>query len=143
MIFRALIHLLGIETAVAAIIVRDGKILLTRRSKLLAEGGKWCLPGGGMKKWEKSIDAVKREVMEEVGLKTLSAKLLFVQEEIVRRLGLHDNVYVFDVKVSGDVKTNWEVTESGWFSKYEISKMSVAFTHKDIIDKYFSLRGKR
>jgi 8-oxo-dGTP diphosphatase len=143
MIFRALIHLLGIETAVAAIIIRDEKILLTRRSKLLAEGGKWCLPGGGMKKWEKSLDAVKREVMEEVGLNAKDCKLLFVQEEIVKRLNLHANVYVYSVKTIGDVKANWEVTESGWFSKSEISKMSLAFTHKDIIDKYFNLRGKR
>lgn len=140
MIKRYIIHTLGIETAVAAIIVKDDKVLLTKRSKLLADGSKWCLPGGGMKKWEKSIDAVKREVMEEVGLNTKSCKLLFVQEEIVKRLNLHANVYVYEIKASGEVKANWEVTESGWFSKSEVSKMSIAFTHKDILDKYWRMK---
>ncbi len=138
MIRRAIIHLLGIQSAVAAMIVRNGKVLLTRRSKLLSEGGKWCLPGGGTNKWEKSIDAVKREVFEEVGLKAGNCKLLFVQEEIVKRLNLHANVYVYEVKTSGEVKTNWEVTEIGWFNKNEIAKMNLAFTHKDILNKYWS-----
>ena len=139
MIRRFIIHLLGIQTAVATIITQNGKILLTRRSKLLAEGGKWCLPGGGMKKWEKSIDAVKREVYEEVGLRTTNAELLFVQEEIVRRLNLHANVYVYEVKTSGKIKTNWEVTQTGWFARREIAKMSLAFTHKSILDKYWGV----
>lgn len=140
MIRRFLIHLLGIQSAVAAIIVKDGKVLLTRRSKLLAEGDKWCLPGGGIEKWEKSIDAVKREVIEEVGLKTSKADLLFVHEEIVRRLNLHANVYVYSVKTFGNIKSNWEVTEYGWFTKNEAAKMSLAFTHKDILDKYWRMR---
>lgn len=140
MIRRFLIHLLGIQSAVAGIIVRDGKVLLTRRSKLLAEGGKWCLPGGGIEKWETSLKAVKREVMEEVGLKSKDCKLLFVQEEIVKRLNLHANVYVYEVKSMGKVKTNWEVTEYGFFAKNEISKMNLAFTHKDILDKYWRMQ---
>ncbi|MBM3232477.1 NUDIX hydrolase [Candidatus Pacearchaeota archaeon] len=137
MIRRFLVHLLGIQSAVAGIIVRNGKVLLTRRSKLLAEGGKWCLPGGGINKWEKSIDAVKREVMEEVGLDARECKLLFVHEEIVKKLNLHANVSVYEIKYSGDIKTNWEVVEWGWFSRSEIVKMNLAFTHKDILNRYW------
>ena len=137
MIWRAIIHLLGVETAVAAIIVKDGKVLLTRRSRLLAEGGKWCLPGGGMKKWERSLDAVKRETFEEVGLKTTSVRLLFVHEEIIKRLGLHANVYVFNVKTSGNIKTNWEVTETRWFTRKEIEGVNLAFTHKEILKRFW------
>lgn len=140
MIRRAIIHLLGIQSAVAAVIVKNGKVLLTRRSKFLSEGGKWCLPGGGMEKWETALNAVKRETMEEVGLKTSSAKLLFVHEEIVKRLNLHANVFVYEIKTSQDIKTNWEVTETGWFSKSEVSKMSLAFTHKDILNKYWGVK---
>jgi 8-oxo-dGTP diphosphatase len=140
MIRRFLVHLLGIQPAVAAIIVKDGKILLTRRSKLLAEGGKWCLPGGGMKKWENAIEAVTRELKEETGLKPKEIKLLFVHEEIVRRLGLHAHVFVYEIKGRGEIKTNWEVSEFGLFSRAEIEKMALAFTHKDILNKYW---GKR
>lgn len=136
MIKRLIVHLLGIQSAVAAIIVKDGKVLLTKRSTLLAEGGKWCLPGGGTNKWETALNAVKREIFEEVGLKVSSAKLLFVQEEIVKRLNLHANVFVFEVKTNNKVRTNWEVTEYGWFSQEEIAKLDIAFTHRDILNKH-------
>lgn len=137
MIKRLIVHLLGIQTAVAGIIVRDGKMLLTKRSPLLSEGGKWCLPGGGVNKWERSEDAVRREVMEEVGLNVTLVKLLFVHEEIVERLNLHATVFVFNVEFKGKIKPNWEVTEYGWFSKSEIAKLPIAFSHKEVIDKYF------
>jgi 8-oxo-dGTP diphosphatase len=137
MIKRAIIHRLGIETAVAAIIVKDGKVLLTKRSRLLPEGGKWCLPGGGMKKWEKSIDAVRRETMEEVGMDVKDARLLFVHEEIVKRLDLHANVYVYEIKSNNKFRKNWEVSEMDFFGKKDIDKLDIAFTHRDILKRYW------
>lgn len=137
MIRRFLIHLLGIQSAVAGIVVNGDKILLTRRSSLLAEGGKWCLPGGGMKKWENAEKAMRRELKEETGLGANKIKLLFVQEEIVKRLNLHANVFVFEIKSSTKIKTNWEVTEHGWFSFMDISKLDLAFSHRDILNKYY------
>ncbi len=144
MIRRLIIHFLGIQPAVAGIVVKNGKVLLTRRSEVLKEGGKWCLPGGGMKKWEKSVDAVKREIREEIGLNCKNVDLLFVHEEFVRKLWLHANVFVFEIKYNGQkIKTNWEVSEYEWFTKEEISKMDLAFTHKEILNKYFMLRGRK
>jgi len=134
---RALIWLFGIQSAVACIVVKNGKILLTKRSTLLVDGGKWCLPGGGMKKWEKNIDAAKRELFEETGLKSGSVKFLFVHEEMLRRLKLHAEVFVFKIETIGELKRNWEVSESKWFSRSEISKMNLAFTHNEIVNKYF------
>ena len=134
---RALIWLFGIQSAVACIVVKNGKILLTKRSTLLVDGGKWCLPGGGMKKWEKNIDAAKRELFEETGLKSGSVKFLFVHEEMLRRLKLHAEVFVFKIETIGELKRNWEVSESKWFSRSEINKMNLAFTHNEIVNKYF------
>ena len=47
----------------------DGRILITQRSldKKWAAGA-WEIPGGGSKAGETSLDAVKREVLEETGL---------------------------------------------------------------------------
>ncbi|MBS3083214.1 NUDIX hydrolase [Candidatus Pacearchaeota archaeon] len=140
---RALVWLFGIQSAVACVVIKDGKILLTKRSPLLIEGGKWCLPGGGIKRWEKNIDAAKRELFEETGLKSRSAEFLFVHEEMLRRLKLHAEVFVFNIETIGELKRNWEVSESKWFSRKEISKMNLAFTHKDIVNKYFKLKGVR
>lgn len=136
---RALIWLFGIQSAAASIIVKGDKILLTKRSPLLVEGGKWCLPGGGMKKWETALKSAKREVLEEVGLKPEKIKFLFVHEEFSRRVKVHANVFVYEMKFSGKIKMSWEVSDYGWFSRNEISKLDMAFTHRDILNKYFKL----
>jgi ADP-ribose pyrophosphatase YjhB (NUDIX family) len=59
----------GIEPRirVSAILRRDDRILLLRHEK----GGKeyWLLPGGGVNSGEGLVDALHRELLEEVGLK--------------------------------------------------------------------------
>lgn len=55
--------------AVAAVVVRDGEILLVRRGKEPSKG-KWSVPGGSVEWGETLAQAVKREVREETGLET-------------------------------------------------------------------------
>jgi 8-oxo-dGTP diphosphatase len=134
-------RLSGKIVGVAGIIRRGDRVLLTKRSRLIAEGGKWCLPGGQVKKFEHAEDAVTREVKEEVGLSTRKARLLFAHEEFLRRLHLHAVVFTFVLETTGEPKANWEVSQMGWFTKKEIEKLDMAFTHKDILRKYFG--GKK
>ena len=67
-IIKFLMRFLGIKCAVAGIIKKENKILLTKRSEKIVEGGKWCLPGGGIKKWENAEEAMRREMKEETGI---------------------------------------------------------------------------
>ena len=55
--------------AVAAVMVRDGKLLLIRRGAEPSKG-KWSVPGGRVEFGETLVEAVKREVREETGLGT-------------------------------------------------------------------------
>jgi ADP-ribose pyrophosphatase YjhB (NUDIX family) len=59
----------GIEPRirVSAILRRDDRLLLCRHEK----GGKeyWLLPGGGVNSGESLVDALHRELLEEVGIK--------------------------------------------------------------------------
>ena len=125
-----------IHVAAAGIIEKNGKILLTKRARFLPEGGKWCLPGGSVKFGERVEDAIRREIKEEISLDILDAKFLFYQNEIVKELGLHSVVFVFDLSVKGSPKENFEVAEINWFSREEIGKLKLAFTHKEILNKY-------
>jgi nucleoside triphosphatase len=68
------------EPTVGALIVdQRGKILLARSHKWF---DKYTLPGGHIEVGESIVDAVKREVKEEVGLEVDVVEMLLVQEAI-------------------------------------------------------------
>src|SRR5438128_6480409 len=68
------------EPTVGALIVNDlGKILLARSHKWF---DRYTLPGGHIEVGETMVDAVKREVKEEVGLDVDVVDLLLMQEAI-------------------------------------------------------------
>ena len=68
------------EPTVGALIVNnEGKILLARSHKWF---DKYTLPGGHIEVGESMVDAVRREVKEEVGLDVEVVELLLVQEAI-------------------------------------------------------------
>jgi 8-oxo-dGTP diphosphatase len=52
---------------VAAVIVRDGKYLLTQRRQDAAQPLFWEFPGGKVEPGESDADALRREVLERVG----------------------------------------------------------------------------
>lgn len=67
--------------AVAAILVRDGKVLLVQRGHPPAEG-LWTLPGGGVETGESVRAALIREVREETGLSVTPGPLVEIFEVI-------------------------------------------------------------
>ena len=68
-----------IGESVKAVIHSDGKILLQLRDEKpnIYSPGVWGLFGGNVESNEKPIDALKRELLEEIGLDIKDAKLLF------------------------------------------------------------------
>ncbi len=62
-----------------AAIWRDGKLLLVKRRKA-PEAGQWNLPGGKVDFGERVVDAVRREITEEIGVEIeLTRPLGFVE----------------------------------------------------------------
>lgn len=62
-----------------ALIVREGKILFTKRSpKETSSGIPWDIPGGRLEFGEQLADALKREIAEEVALQLTDMELLRV-----------------------------------------------------------------
>ncbi len=55
-------------TVAAALIERDGKILICRRRSDQAHGGKWEFPGGKVESSETSSEAARRELREELNV---------------------------------------------------------------------------
>ncbi len=137
---KQLMRFSGIQVAVAGVIRKNGRILITKRSRWIVDGNKWCLPGGHVEKGETAQEAVKREIKEEIGFDVKRAKLLFVHEEFVKRLNLHAIVFVFLLDVSGVKRNNWEVNGLKWIGREEINKFDFAFTHKDILEKFWRMK---
>lgn len=63
---------------VAVGVVRDcsGKILIAKRPEHLHQGGLWEFPGGKVESGETVLQALRRELREEVGIEILTAKPL-------------------------------------------------------------------
>lgn len=72
------------RTRAAAIIIYEGKLITIYREKVV-DGVKkkyYVIPGGGVEKGETVIEATKREVMEELGIKIeVTNKYFYLEKE--------------------------------------------------------------
>jgi 8-oxo-dGTP pyrophosphatase MutT (NUDIX family) len=53
---------------VVAVILRDERFLVIRRSQQVAAPGKYCFPGGGIESGETESVALERELLEELNV---------------------------------------------------------------------------
>jgi ADP-ribose pyrophosphatase YjhB (NUDIX family) len=101
-----------------AAILRDGKLLLIRRSKA-PEAGCWGLPGGKIDPFETVQAAVRREILEELGVELIGEQLLCVVDQIDSARGEH---WVAPVYVARDFTGEPRICEPekhsdlGWFA---------------------------
>jgi 8-oxo-dGTP diphosphatase len=66
----------NIRQVVAAVIEKDGKILIARRKPGLVAGGMWEFPGGKLEDGEAAEGCLERELEEELGVRTRVGNLL-------------------------------------------------------------------
>jgi len=122
---------------VDAIITNNGgEILLVKRSddkKIYP--GLWSLVSG-MAEWGETIEeALKREVMEEVGQETYD---IVFTGRYYDKIGRHPTKTVICLPHrcklgNNDFILNHENTGIGWFNKSQIGKMELAFDHKKML----------
>ena len=125
------------RVATTAIIHKDGKYLITKRSAHKKHfPNRWTVPGGGLNtddytnlpnktgenQWYNAlVNGLKREVMEEVGLEISKPEYLldlaFVKEDGTPNLVLS----YFAEYVSGDVVLDEDATEFKWIGVDEVS----------------------
>ena len=60
---------------VAALIVKDGKLLIAQRPAGRHMAGKWEFPGGKIERGETPEQALERELSEELGVKTKTGRI--------------------------------------------------------------------
>jgi ADP-ribose pyrophosphatase YjhB (NUDIX family) len=101
-----------------AAILRDGKLLLVRRSKD-PEARCWGLPGGKIDPFEPVRTAVRREIREELGIELLDERLLCIVDLIDRAHGEHWVSPVYLAQAFTGEPRNCEPekhSDLGWFA---------------------------
>ena len=126
-----------------AIITCKGRILLEKRR----DSDTWGLIGGGVKKHETEVQAIAREVHEELGLR--------IPKERFRKLGVYGEpgriaayrdgsiwrmvivVFALELEAEPALAISAESRELRFFTKEEIKDIEVVVTHSDIVEDWF------
>jgi ADP-ribose pyrophosphatase YjhB (NUDIX family) len=126
-----------------AIITCNGKLLLEKRR----DCDIWGLVGGGVKKHETELQAISREIYEELGLRIPQSRFqkLAVYGEPGRIAAYRDGsiwrmvIVVFGLELGAvpDMTISAESRELRFFSKEEMKDIDIVITHSDIVKDWF------
>ena len=118
---------------------RATAIVETRKGILLVSHSRhgkptYILPGGGVKRGERSISGAKRELYEETGLHTSKAEFLFKLET------RHQKHKVFLIETYDRLRKRHETTHIRFYNKSTKDKYKLAWHVKPIIEKYKDIK---
>ena len=126
-----------------AIITCKGKILLEKRR----DCDIWGLVGGGVKKQETTLQAITREIYEELGLRIPKDrfKKLAVYGEPGRIAAYQDGsvwrmvivVFGLELEEEPEMTISAESKDLRFFSKEELKDIEIVVTHSDIVEDWF------
>lgn len=129
-----------------AIITCNGKLLLERRR----DSNTWGLVGGGVKNYETALQAIAREVYEELGIRIAKEKFqkLAVYGEPGRIAAYRDGsiwrmvivVFALELEAEPEMTISAESKELRFFTKEELYDTQIVVTHSDIVDDWFTHR---
>jgi 8-oxo-dGTP diphosphatase len=131
----------AVRTAVVAVVKNNhGNVLLTKRA-IPPYLGKWVMPGGKIDPGEPITAALKREVMEEVGLEVHVEGLIDIYEIVPSNEHREHYVilYYLASPKSGDLVPNeGEISEVVWADREALDRMDISNGTRHILSKVFT-----
>jgi 8-oxo-dGTP pyrophosphatase MutT (NUDIX family) len=134
----------GAHLGANAIITCKGKLLLEKRR----DSDTWGLVGGGVKNYEEPIDAIAREVKEELGIRIPKDQFqkLAVYGEPGRIAAYCDGsiwrmvvvVFGLELEKEPEIVISAESRDMRFFSKEELKNIDIVITHSDIVEGWFT-----
>lgn len=104
----------------AALIYREGRLLAARRADG-GKDGKWELPGGKIEEGEKPVEALRREVREELGCELGPAWLYDTVEHDYPDFHLAMDCFVCQLPAGAEPSPHQDVhSELCWLSRDEL-----------------------
>ena len=130
-----------------AVIVCQDKILLEKRR----DCDLWGLVGGGVKRQETPLQAITREVYEELGLRILPDRFrkLHIYDTPKRIAAYQDGsvwemvivAYYLELDTMPRLQISKESKALRFFTREELQEISVVVTHSDIVDQWYTNAG--
>ena len=127
-----------------AIITCNGKLLLEKRR----DSDTWGLVGGGVKKTESPLQAITREIREELGLRISPEKFrkLAVYGQPGRIAAYQDGsvwqmvivLFALDLDQEPNMTISPESRELRFFTQEELKDIQIVVTHSDLVEDWFS-----
>ena len=126
-----------------AIITCKGRLLLEKRR----DSDIWGLVGGGVKKYETEVQAMAREVYEELGIRVPKDNFqkLAVYGEPGRIAAYQDGsiwrmvivVFGLELEEEPQMVISAESRDLRFFTKEELKDIEIVITHSDIVEDWF------
>lgn len=116
------------------VVVKQGQFFVCRRKQEQDEGGKWEFPGGKLEAEETPIDALKRELKEEIGIYNINQiqDLLTIEFDYEYK---KVELFVFLVKHFDGDACGLEGQETQWISFLEVQKLDFPKANLQILEK--------
>ncbi|HID29211.1 MAG TPA: NUDIX domain-containing protein [Desulfobacterales bacterium] len=135
------------QVAVGAIVMRDNKVLLVKRSQPPGKG-LWAVPGGRVELGETLQEAAEREVREETGI-TVRARnpvcaLDLIDRDDAGRVRFH--YVIVDIVadyVGGKANPNDDASEVRWATSQEMEELPTSKTTKELLKNTVHLVATR
>jgi len=128
------VHYRNAKPCVGVLIVRDGRLLLVRRSIEPCRGW-WDIPGGFLEEGELPEAGAVREAREETGLLVRPTRLLgfYVDRYVYQdEQGVTLNAYFLAEVVGGEERPGDDAARLGWFAPDALPKR-IAFDHVRLV----------
>jgi 8-oxo-dGTP diphosphatase len=132
---------------VGAIIIEQDRVMLVKRAHPPL-AGEWSIPGGALELGETLRQAAAREALEETGFVVEVAELLGVYDRILRdadgRVRYHYVLIDFLCRrIAGEPQAAGDAAEARWFTRGEVSQLSLAEDTAEVIKLGFEKSGSR
>ena len=118
---------------VAAIIRRNGKILITRRLDHVHLGGLWEFPGGKVEAEESLEGALLREIREELGMEVAVGTEIFTIEHDYPTKSVR--LHFFDCSVIQGEPQPLDVSELRWVTPPQLAEFEFPPADAELIQK--------
>jgi len=121
------------KLVVAGLVVREGRVLISQRRADQALPLQWEFPGGKVEPGEAPVDALARELVEELGITARVGRIWDVLFHAYPAFDLVMLVYACRI-VSGEPRTV-EVAHLAWAAPGELSRWDILPADRPLVER--------